>query len=102
MPVEFVAAPHPDPLPASGEREEPASEPHLDARVDLLGKGVDDRADERRGDGGDRRMTMIFGMKVSVTSCTWVKACSRAMTMPTAIAAATAGPQATITVHSAD
>ena len=36
----------------SGSREvRRASEPDLDARVDLLGKGVDDRADERRGDG---------------------------------------------------
>ena len=35
---------------------------------------------------------MIFGMKVSVTSCTWVNACSRAMTTPTAIAAADRRP----------
>src|SRR5689334_10808602 len=48
------------------------------------------------------RMTMIFGMKVKVTSCTCVKACSRAMMMPTAMAAPTAGPEAMITVHRAD
>src|SRR5689334_20742521 len=48
------------------------------------------------------RMAMIFGMKVSVTSCTCVSACSRAMTMPIAMAAPTAGPEATITVQMAD
>src|SRR5258708_19208107 len=48
------------------------------------------------------RMAMIFGMKVSVTSCTCVRACRRAMTMPIAMAAPTAGLEATITVHSAD
>src|SRR6185295_4364731 len=49
-----------------------------------------------------RRITTIFGMNVSVTSCTCVRACRRAMTMPIAIAAPTAGPEATMMVHSAD
>src|SRR5581483_7553162 len=48
------------------------------------------------------RIAIILGMNVSVTSCTCVNAWSRAMTMPTAMAAATAGPDATITVHKAD
>src|SRR3977135_3639914 len=48
------------------------------------------------------RMAMIFGMNVSVTSCTCVSACKRAMTMPIAMAAPTAGPEATITVQIAD
>src|SRR5581483_2834064 len=47
-------------------------------------------------------MAMILGMKVSVISCTWVSAWSSAMTMPIAIAAATAAPEATMTVHRAD
>src|SRR4051812_34779736 len=48
------------------------------------------------------RIAMIFGMNVSVTSCTWVSASSRAVMMPIAMAAATAGPEATITVQMAD
>src|SRR3954454_20357418 len=43
----------------------------------------------------------IFGTKVRVTSCTWVRAWKRAMTMPTAIAAMTGGPEAMITVQRA-
>src|ERR1044072_8002467 len=41
----------------------------------------------------------IFGTKVSVASCTWVKAWIRAMTRPTTIAAMTAGPAAIRTVQ---
>src|SRR5438552_7755367 len=48
------------------------------------------------------RMAMIFGMNVRVTSCTCVRACNRAMMMPIAMAAPTAGPEATMIVHSAD
>src|SRR3979411_1709598 len=48
------------------------------------------------------RIAMIFGMNVSVTSCTCVRACRSAMMMPIAMAAPTAGPEATMMVHSAD
>src|SRR5262245_11199529 len=48
-----------------------------------------------------RKMTTILGTKVSVISWTWVNAWKSAITMPTAIAAATAGPDAMMTVHSA-
>jgi len=44
------------------------------------------------------KMATILGTKVRVTSWTWVSACMSAMTMPTAMAAATAGPEARITL----
>src|SRR5437588_5320400 len=48
------------------------------------------------------KITIIFGMNVRVTSCTCVRACRSAMMMPIAMAAPTAGPEATMMVHSAD
>src|SRR5258706_11032101 len=48
------------------------------------------------------RMTMIFGMKASVTSWTWVSAWKKAIRIPTAIAAPTAGPDETMIVQIAD
>ena len=48
------------------------------------------------------KITMIFGTKVSVISWIWVSAWNSAMTMPTTMAAPTAGPEATMTVQIAD
>src|SRR5690349_19265350 len=43
--------------------------------------------------------TTIFGTKVSVISWTWVRAWSSAITMPTSMAAPTAGPEPTMIVQ---